>query len=143
MVQYPISFISESNAQSKDKSWTLKTEEGLQTEMTAPPEFGGDKDKPSPEDLFTASLTSCLIATFKATAQRKGLKYEQVEVKGNVELERGEKEGRPFMKEGKFEVKVKDVSDKELAEAVAEITDRNCFIKNSVQTDVKTDFRFN
>lgn len=142
MVEYPVNFDAEAESSSEEKGWKVSTAEGLEREMATPEEFGGDNENPSPESLFTASLTSCILATFKVTAQRKDLEYGRVKVDGTAKLERGEKEGRPFMKEAELEITVTEVSDDELAEEVAEITDRNCFIKNSIQTDVQTDFKF-
>jgi organic hydroperoxide reductase OsmC/OhrA len=40
----------------------------------APPEFGGEPGRWSPEHLLLASLNLCLQATFEAIAGRKGLK---------------------------------------------------------------------
>jgi len=54
MVEYPVSFSSESET-GKKKKWSVKTGEGLETEMSVPEEFGGDSENPSPEDLFNVS----------------------------------------------------------------------------------------
>jgi organic hydroperoxide reductase OsmC/OhrA len=142
MVEYPINFSSESQAESEEKSWTLKTDEGLQTQMTVPEEFGGDNKKPSPEDLFSASLQTCMIATFKSIAERKGLEYEEIVSEASVTLDRGE-DSRPIMKEAEINLEVSGVKDQEKAEKVTQATEKNCFIHNSVKTDVRTEFEFN
>lgn len=141
MVNYPVDFSSESKAENGEKTWSLETSEGLKTEMSVPEEFGGDKKNPSPEDLFSASLQTCMIATFKTIAERKGLEYEKIESEAIVTLDRGE-DSRPVMKNGEINLEVKGVEDEKKAEKVAQATEKNCFIHNSVKTDVRTNFEF-
>lgn len=142
MVDYPVNFNARAEGSYEDSNWNVSTSEGLETEMTTPEEFGGDSEKPSPEDLFTASLTSCILATFKITAERKDLRYHNIDVKCRSKLERDDKEGRPIIKEAEVDLHVEKVSDMELAREVAKISDKNCFIHNSVKTDVETNFEF-
>lgn len=141
MVDYPIKFSSISEADSEHSQWYLRTEEGLDTEMSPPEEFGGDEEKPSPEDLFAASIQSCLLATFKTIAERKALDYEKIESRAEINLDRGE-DSRPIMKNGKIELDIKGVEDKDKALEVAESAEKNCFIHNSVKTDIETEINF-
>lgn len=142
MVDYPVEFSSESDADKGEENWSLETSEGLKTEMTVPEEFGGDSENPSPEDLFSASLQTCMIATFKTIAERKGLEYEEILSEASVTLNRGE-DSRPIMKEANINLEVSGVKDQEKAEKVTQATEKNCFIHNSVKTDVRTEFEFN
>jgi organic hydroperoxide reductase OsmC/OhrA len=141
MVDYPVEFNSESHAEQGENIWSLETDEGLKTEMSVPEEFGGDNKNPSPEDLFSASLQTCMIATFKTIAERKGLKYRKIGAEASVKLDRGE-DSRPIMKEAEINLKVSDLKDHDKAEKVAQATEKNCFIHNSVRTDVRTNFEF-
>jgi organic hydroperoxide reductase OsmC/OhrA len=139
MVDYPVEFNSESQAEKKDEDWHLETDEGLETDMTVPEEFGGDSNNPSPEDLFSASLQTCMIATFKTIAERKDLDYQRIESEASVNLDRGE-DSRPVMKKADINLGVKGIDEKEKAEKVAQATEKNCFIHNSVKTDVRISF---
>jgi len=141
MVDYPVKFSSESKAEQGEKKWSLETDEGLKTKMSVPEEFGGDSENPSPEDLFSASIQTCMIATFKTIAERKNLEYNRIESEAEVTLDRG-KDSRPIMKKAEINIEVKGIKDKEKAEKVAEATEKNCFIHNSVKTDVRTSFEF-
>ena len=141
MVDYPVKFNSRSKSEEGEKRWHLETDEGLETDMSVPEEFGGDSEKPSPEDLFSASLQTCMIATFKTIAERKNLEYIRIESRAGVTLDRG-KDSRPVMKVAEINLEVLGVSDREKAEKVAEATEKNCFIHNSVKTDVRTSFEF-
>jgi|GEM_PF-526519 len=142
MVDYPLNFKAESQAEKEEKKWRLKTDEGLKTEMSTPEKFGGSSTNPSPEDLFNASLNTCILATFKITAERKNLEYETLEVNSDTSLARND-DGRPVMRESDIEVGVFGITDRELALEVAEICERNCFIHNSVKTEIKMNFKFN
>lgn len=141
MVNYPVDFEAKAEASQDSDDWSLATLEGLETEMSTPEDFGGDSENPSPEDLFNASLSSCILATFKITAERKDLDYQKITVNSKTSLDRNE-DGRPVMKSAELQVEVKGVSDIELAKEVARITEKNCFIHNAVKTDVNTDFEY-
>ncbi len=52
----------------------LKSAFGPEITLEAPPEFGGSGRYMSPEDLFVASLSSCLCLTFHELAERAGLR---------------------------------------------------------------------
>lgn len=141
MVEYPVEFSSKSEAQKNEEKWDLRTDEGLETEMSVPEEFGGDKENPSPEDLFSASIQTCMIATFKTIAERKGLNYEKITSQASINLDRGE-DSRPVMKDGRIKMRIEGIENKEKAEKVAEATEKNCFIHNSIKTEINTEFIF-
>jgi len=141
MVDYPVTFESSSETEKSQDDWSLETNEGLETRMSVPEEFGGEKEKPSPEDLFSASLQSCLLATFKTIAERIHLDYQKIEAEAKVSLDRGE-DSRPVMKQAEINLKITEVADTGKAAEVAESAEKNCFIHNSVNTDVETNFEF-
>lgn len=141
MVEYPVEFSSKSEAQKNEEKWDLRTDESLETEMSVPEEFGGDKENPSPEDLFSASIQTCMIATFKTIAERKGLNYEKITSQASINLDRGE-DSRPVMKDGRIKMRIEGIENKEKAEKVAEATEKNCFIHNSIKTEINTEFIF-
>jgi uncharacterized OsmC-like protein len=141
MVDYPVEFSSKSKSEEGEKNWSLETDEGLHTEMSVPEEFGGDSGNPSPEDLFSASIQSCMIATFKTIAERKDLNYDKISCEGTFKLDRGN-DSRPVMKDGSINFVVKGIEDTDKAKEVSHATEKNCFIHNSVKTDIETNFEF-
>jgi len=140
MLDYPVEFNSNSEAEKAD-NWELKTGEGLKTRMTVPEEFGGDNEYPSPEDLFAASIQTCMIATFKTIAERKNLRYQKIVCKGSVNLDRGS-DSRPVMKDGDIKLTIEGIKNREKAEKVSKAAEKNCFIHNSVKTEIETSFEF-
>lgn len=109
--------------------------------MSTAEEFGGDDKNPSLEDLFSASLQSCTIATFKTNSGRKDLKYKSIKSEARIILDSGD-DSTPVMKKGDIDLVVEGIRDKEKAKKVASAAEKNCFIYNSVKTDVRTSFEF-
>jgi len=141
MLDYPVKFTSRSASNRGEDKWSLETEESLEISMDVPVEFGGSDKNSSPEDLFNASLNTCILATFKITARRKGLEFDEITVESETFLDRNE-DGRPVMKKTNVTVEVYGVNDKDLGREVSEITGKNCFIHNSVKTEINTEFKF-
>ncbi len=56
--------------------------------LAPPPEFNGIEGVWTPEDLFSASISSCYILTFKAFASYKKVEWLNIEVKVDAELEK-------------------------------------------------------
>ncbi len=68
---------------------TAEHKDGLT--ITPPPEFNGVEDQWSPEDLFSASISSCYILTFKSFAAFKKMEFNHIEVKADAHLEKVDK----------------------------------------------------
>ncbi|HEY5765737.1 MAG TPA: OsmC family protein, partial [Candidatus Deferrimicrobiaceae bacterium] len=56
-------------------------------EVATPPEFKGHEGIWSPEDLYVASVNSCIMTTFLAFAERAGLEFEKFESEAEGLLE--------------------------------------------------------
>lgn len=59
-------------------------------EVASPPEFGGPAGVWSPEHLFVASLSACLMTTFRAIADSSGLTVLDYSDRSSGRLQRGE-----------------------------------------------------
>lgn len=55
---------------------------------TAPVEFAGPEGEWSPEDLFSASISSCYALSFKALAQARKMEWDTIDVKAQAKMER-------------------------------------------------------
>jgi CBS domain-containing protein/organic hydroperoxide reductase OsmC/OhrA len=60
---------------------------GKDVELEAPPEFGGSGTRFSPEDLFVASIGSCMCLTFKEFAAKAGETVESMTCRAIGRLE--------------------------------------------------------
>ena len=104
--------------------------------VAAPPEFKGHVGIWNPEDLFIASVNSCLMTTFLHYAERNKLEFISY---------RSEAEGTLEMLENKFiftEIKVKpfiivkNSSDIKSAKELIGLSEKNCLISNSIKSRV-------
>ena len=134
MIDYPLRFTAES--EETEDGWKTDLEQ-LSISMSGLSEFGGDSQHPSPEDLLTASLSSCMNATFQSMAERKELDYGDLTVSCDAELDR-DNDGRPMMKKAEVTITVSGYEDGEKVREVFDLTERNCFINNSLETEVAT-----
>lgn len=71
--------------------WLDAQSDGLPgLEVASPPEFGGQGHIWSPEHLFVASATACLMTTFRAIAARSGVEVLEYDDYAVGHLQRGE-----------------------------------------------------
>ncbi|HTH58315.1 MAG TPA: OsmC family protein [Cyclobacteriaceae bacterium] len=106
-------------------------------EVATPPEF--PKGIPgiwSPEHLFTAAVSSCLMTTFLAIAENAKLEFLAFECKSKGKLELVN--GKFLMTEILLEpfVAIKQEHDRERAEKILHKAESACLITNSVKSKV-------
>jgi peroxiredoxin-like protein len=107
-------------------------------EVATPPEF--PKGIPgiwSPEHLFTAAVSSCLMTTFLAIAENSKLNFLSFHCSSEGKLE--QVEGKFLMTEVKLMpvVEVSDERDIEKAMKVLTKAEANCLISNSVRANIE------
>ncbi len=106
-------------------------------EVATPPEF--PKGIPgiwSPEHLFTASVTSCLMTTFLSIAENSKLEFTDFSCRSKGKLE--QIEGKFQMSEVILEPTVTIVheKDREKAERILFKSEAACLISNSVKSKI-------
>lgn len=106
-------------------------------EVATPPQF--PKGIPgiwSPEHLFTASISSCLMTTFLAIAENSKLEFSNFSCKSKGKLE--QVEGKFFMTEIILEptVTIGSEKDREKALRVLQKSESACLISNSVKSKI-------
>jgi organic hydroperoxide reductase OsmC/OhrA len=115
----------------------LTQESGMCIEVATPPEF--PKGIPgiwSPEHLFTAAVSSCLMTTFLSIAENSKLSFTQFSCKSKGKLE--QVEGKFMMSEILLEpcVTIAEEKDRERAERILIKSEAACLISNSVKSIV-------
>ncbi|AZI39991.1 OsmC family protein [Epilithonimonas vandammei] len=106
-------------------------------EIATPPQFPkGLEDIWSPEHLFTAAVSSCLMTTFLAIAENSKLDFVNFECSSKGKLE--QIDGKFLMTEVILEpvVTIKNESEREKAEKVLQKSEANCLISNSVKSKI-------
>jgi len=106
-------------------------------EVATPPEF--PKGIPgiwSPEHLFTAAVSSCLMTTFLAIAENSKLEFVQFNCKSRGKLD--QVEGKFLMTEIILEptVTIVDEKDREKAGRILVKAEAACLISNSVKSKI-------
>jgi peroxiredoxin-like protein len=115
----------------------LSRDAGSCIEVATPPEY--PKGMPgiwSPEHLFTAAVSSCLMTTFLSIAENSKLAFVSFSCKSKGKLE--QVDGKFMMSEIILEptVTITDEKDRERAERVLQKSEAACLISNSVKSKV-------
>ncbi len=115
----------------------LNRNAGSCIEVATPPEFA--KGMPgiwSPEHLFTAAVSSCLMTTFLAIAENSSLEFSNFSCNSKGKLE--QVDGKFLMTEILLEpsVTINDEKYRERAERVLQKSERACLISNSVKSKI-------
>ncbi len=113
------------------------TQGGGCIEVATPPEF--PKGIPgiwSPEHLFTASVSSCLMTTFLAIAENSKLEFTHFHCDSKGKLD--QVEGKFLMTEVILEptVTIVNEKDRERAERVLAKAEAACLISNSIKSKI-------
>ena len=106
-------------------------------EIATPPEF--PKGIPgiwSPEHLFTAAVSSCLMTTFLSVAENSKLEFTKFSCSSKGKLEKID--GKFLMTEVVLEpsVTITDERDRDKAERVIRKSEAACLISNSIKSNV-------
>lgn len=106
-------------------------------EIATPPEFPkGISGIWSPEHLFTAAVSSCLMTTFLAIAENSRLEFAEFSCKSKGKLDKVD--GKLLMTEVLLEpsVTILDEKDREKAERIIKKSEDVCLISNSIKSKV-------
>jgi peroxiredoxin-like protein len=103
----------------------------------SPPEFKGEPDVWTPEELLVGSLNTCIMLTFLSLAQARGLTPAAYESEAEGLLENVE--GRFCITEVTVrpQITVKQEGELERARELMERAEGECFISNSIKSKVK------
>ena len=115
----------------------LNLESGSCIEVATPPQFPkGMHGIWSPEHLFTAAVSSCLMTTFLSIAENSKLAFTNFSCKSKGKLE--QVEGKFMMTEIILEptVTITEEKDRERAERVLQKSEAACLISNSIKSKV-------
>jgi len=142
--------VSETKVKVKSKQFVYETRlkwtgarDGLLTsgdkspiEVSTPPEFKGRPGVWTPETLLVASVHICVMTTFLYYAEKKKLELLSYESSARGVLERVKNEFMFSTIKVKPEILVASEDDLEKVQSLLELSERNCFISNSLKTRV-------
>ena len=120
----------------RDHSWTF--EGGSEIAASAALDFLGSADRVDPEAAFVASLSSCHMLTFLAIAARRRLVVERYVDRAVGTMEKNQ-DGRLSITRVALRPQIEFSGEGPDAERLAkmhELSHRECFIANSVRTEI-------
>ena len=103
----------------------------------SPPEFKGERDVWTPEEMLVGSLNTCIMLTFLSIAQARGLTPASYESEAEGLLENVEGKFRLTEVTVRPHITVKGEGEIERAREIIERAEDECFISNSVKSKVK------
>ena len=121
-----------------DRTHTIRFGGGVAVEGSSAPEFLGKANLPNPEELFVASIASCLMLTFLFIASTKGLTLVDYESEAVGVLAKNA-EGKMAMTQVIVRPKLQfsgDTPDPIMLHDLFEKAHAQCFISNSVKASV-------
>ena len=111
---------------------------GIKDIAVGPPaEYGGSPETLNPEELFVASINSCIMLVFYHFVKKYNLTINlyRSDAEGVVEKT---KEGLRFTKVSvKAKVELDDNSQTEKIQEIAKLADRYCLVSNSISCPVE------
>lgn len=129
-------------AKTYDRTHTISFGGGSAIEASSAPEFLGKAELPNPEELFTASISSCFMLTFLYLAAMKGLVIDKYRAEAVGTLAKNA-EGKMAVTEVVLKPSITFHENKNPEAAVLEDLFKkahdNCFISSSVKTAVRVE----
>lgn len=104
----------------------------------APPDFHGTADVWSPEHLTVAAVNACMMLTFITIAANSKLDFEAYTAAASGILEKVEGRGMEITKiTVRPRITLKPGADRAKVERVLRMTEKGCFISNSLKAEVR------
>jgi peroxiredoxin-like protein len=103
----------------------------------SPPEFKGEPDVWTPEELLIGSVNTCIMLTFLSLAQARGLTPAAYESDAEGLLESVEGKFRITEVTVRPHITINEEADLDRAREIIERAETECFISNSVKSKVK------
>lgn len=105
--------------------------------IATPPEFKGHPGIWTPEDLFIASVNTCIMTTFLHYAQKQGLELLGYESDAEGSLEKLEDKFMFSKIIVKPKILVNSNSEVEKAKDLIKLSEKSCLISNSIKSKVE------
>jgi len=120
----------------KDTGNLITRAENLPDMAVAPPlQFGGPGDEWSPEDLLMASVSSCLVLSFRAIAKASKLDWSAIECESEGVLDKVERKVQFTDILSRVKLLIPATESKEKAEKLLNKAEATCLVSNSLSCE--------
>jgi len=116
-------------------SLTLSSKQMPAIDVSPPEQFGGPKDEWSPEELLMASLSSCLVLSFRAIAKISKLQWNSIDCEANGTLDKVERKVQFTSVTSEIKLVIASGESVEKAARLLQKAEDSCFISNSLSCD--------
>lgn len=106
-------------------------------DFASPPEFGGPERTWSPEHLFVAAVSSCLMTTFRAIAEMSKLEIVEYRDEATGHLIREDSLFRIESVTLRPRITIADATQLERAHRLIQKAERACLISRSVNAEIR------
>jgi organic hydroperoxide reductase OsmC/OhrA len=124
------------------RSGTLTTAGRPNIVVGSPPEFKGDGNTWSPEELLVGSLNTCMMLTFLTLAQARRMAPLEYESEAEGLLESLDGKYRITQVNVQPRVVLENDAELELARKIMEDVEAHCFISNSINSKINLTAEF-
>ena len=104
--------------------------------VSTPPEFKGPEGNWTPENLYIASVETCLLLTFATLARGRKLEFTAYESQAEGLLEPMYGKLAISKITVKPRISIAREEDREKAQAIVHLMEEQCFISNSIESEV-------
>lgn len=123
-------------SEGKSTGYLTARAENLPDIKVAPPiQFGGPGDEWSPEDLFMASISSCLVLSFRAIAGASKFDWDSIECESEGELDKVERKLQFTRVLSRVRLFIPKTESKEKAEKLLNKAEEACLVGNSISCE--------
>ena len=120
----------------KEKRGILSSSNKPDIEVATPPEFRGHSGVWTPEELFVASVNTCIMTTFLYYAEKERLKFLSYESSAEGILEKVEREFIFSEIVVTPKILVSSKNEVERVKDLINLSEKNCLISNSLKSKV-------
>jgi organic hydroperoxide reductase OsmC/OhrA len=134
MPKFPLKFEVTAKATSGiGKSWTIQEGSQEPVNCAIPPDFHGPGGAYSPEGLFGAAITSCIIAVFKVLTDKSNISFATVDGKAMMTMDFITEDYILSITEVDFIFDITGASDIDKAKSLMGEAIKTCPISNSIK----------
>jgi organic hydroperoxide reductase OsmC/OhrA len=126
-----------------DRTHKIRFGGGVEIDASSAPEYKGRAEVPNPEEELVAAMSSCHMLTFLAIAARRRLTVDSYEDDASGVLEKNDA-GRLAITRATLRPRVRFSGKAPTAEELEKLhhsAHEQCFIANSVSTDIRVEPR--
>jgi len=127
------------NIVSKESGKPAKTEMSgtSEVEITPPPVYGGSPNALNPEEMFVASINSCIMLVFYHFVKKYKVDVLPYYSEANGKVEKTKNGLRFTSVEVKAKVSLRDKNQAERIEEIAQLAEKYCLVSGSVSCPVE------